>query len=448
MAQSYQLISAQILSSTTATITFSNIPQNYTDILIKWSTRSNRSSTTDPMRIGFNGSTSSFSNKYLNGNGSTPVAGSGARYLGEATGNTVTASTFANGEIYIQNYAGSNNKSGFSENVSENNITESLQTLSTTLWSSSSAITSVELTLDNGSFMQHSTFALYGIGGSRASGGTITADENYTYHTFTSTGTFTALERIRGAEALVIAGGGGGRGNPTGGGGGGGAGGVRSTSGLLLNAGNSYTVTVGAGGAEAVNGSDSVFSTITSAGGGKGGDKDGGGAGGSAGGGGVTGDLVNGNGGTASPAGQGNNGGNATSSGSGTTRRYVAGGGGGAGAAGSNATTGVAGNGGIGTSAYTSWGYATSTGQLLTGTYYYAGGGGGGAGRESSGSAVVAGIGGVGGGGDGGGADYSKTSAVGTANTGGGGGGGINGVSTQSGSAGGSGLVIIRYPNS
>lgn len=449
MAQSYQLLGAVTVGSGgLATISFTSIPQNYTDLLLVHSLRESGNSAT--AQITFNSSATNYTNKYLRGNGASATSSTQVSTFLETFDNyaSSTASVFGSSSVYITNYTSSNNKSVSVDTITENNATTAYAQISASLWSDSAAITRIDITAGAGTFDQYSTAYLYGIGGARASGGTITADANYTYHTFTSTGTFTALERIRGAEALVIAGGGGGRGNPTGGGGGGGAGGVRSTSGLLLNAGNSYTVTVGAGGAEAVNGSDSVFSTITSAGGGKGGDKDGGGAGGSAGGGGVTGDLVNGNGGTASPAGQGNNGGNATSSGSGTTRRYVAGGGGGAGAAGSNATTGVAGNGGIGTSAYTSWGYATSTGQLLTGTYYYAGGGGGGAGRESSGSAVVAGIGGVGGGGDGGGADYSKTSAVGTANTGGGGGGGINGVSTQSGSAGGSGLVIIRYPNS
>ena len=163
MANTYKLIEAKTLSTTTASVTFSSIPATYTDILIKWSTRSNRSAVSDPMRIGFNGSTSSFTNKYLNGSGSAINSSSGARYIGEATGNTATANTFTNGEIYIPNYAGSNYKSGSSDTVGENNATEAYATLASTLWSDVSAITSVELTCDNGSFMQYSTFYLYGI---------------------------------------------------------------------------------------------------------------------------------------------------------------------------------------------------------------------------------------------------------------------------------------------
>jgi hypothetical protein len=154
------------VASPQANIDFTSIPSGYTDLVVKWSARSNRSAVTDPMRIGFNGSTSSFTNKYLSGNSSSAISGSSARYLGEASGNTATASTFANGEIVIPNYAGSNNKSASSDNVSENNSGgsgDAVATFAATLWSNTAAITSVELTLDTGSFMQHSTFTLYGI---------------------------------------------------------------------------------------------------------------------------------------------------------------------------------------------------------------------------------------------------------------------------------------------
>ena len=95
---------------------------------------------------------------------------------------------------------------------------------------------------------------------------------------------------------LVIAGGGGGGNNF---GSGGGAGGYRNsyaseTSGgnsstetpITITPGTSYTVTVGAGGAGLANGSDSVFSTITSIGGGRGVGNAGSAAGGGSGGGG------------------------------------------------------------------------------------------------------------------------------------------------------------------
>ena len=229
----------------------------------------------------------------------------------------------------------------------------------------------------------------------------------YKVHSFTSGGTF-AVTGSGDVEYLVVAGGGG-CGTSAGGGfrdGGGGAGGLLTATGHAVTA-QSYSITVGAGGTVANNGTNSVFDTITSVGGGKGGTSSTAGtAGGSGGGGGVS----AGAGGAGS---QGNAGG---LGGSGGTSEN-GGGGGGAGSvgeAGSNGGTGQGGDGGIGLANSIS---GTST--------YYAGGGGGRAGN----AAPHQPIGGLGGGGN--------TATSGDPNTGGGGGG-------YSG-AGGSGIVIIRY---
>ena len=217
-------------------------------------------------------------------------------------------------------------------------------------------------------------------------------------------------------EYLVVAGGGGG-GN--GRGGGGGAGGYRTASGFSVSSGSAITVTIGAGGAVNTTadtvgfvGSNSVFSTITSAGGGYGGayNAQAGGSGGSGGGGGNA-----ASGGAASPSGQGNAGGNGTPGANGA-------GGGGAGAAGGD---GQGGAGGVGLASSIS---GSST--------YYAGGGGGGGDN-------VAGAGGTGGGGAG--SAGSGFATNGTANTGGGGGGSVYSGAGGRGGAGGSGIVIIRY---
>ena len=135
-----------------------------------------------------------------------------------------------------------------------------------------------------------------------ATGGTITYSGGYTIHTFTTSGTFTPGSAGNVEYLVVAGGGGGGSGNYAGGGG---AGGFRTATGFAVTA-QAYTVTVGNGGASATNGSDSVLSTITSTGGGKGGvghetaPSTGGSGGGGA-------PLTSGANGT---AGQGNNGGN------------------------------------------------------------------------------------------------------------------------------------------
>ena len=233
------------------------------------------------------------------------------------------------------------------------------------------------------------------------------------------------------ADFLVIAGGG--SGNQ----GGGGAGGYR-TSTQTLNGGTVYTITVGDGGvctSSSVNtaGSNSSISgsgitTITSAGGGKGGYNilygPAGGSGGSGGGGGNS-DINSDSGGagntpSTSPS-QGNNGGaNSLPPG------YPAGGGGGASASGGNGTGSTSGNGGAGTA-------SSITGSSVTRA---GGGGGGGNGGSSS-----RGTGGSGGGGDG---QVSTIGTAGTANLGGGGGGGS--ASPAPGGNGGKGVVILSVP--
>jgi hypothetical protein len=438
MAKTYSLIQAQTLTSTATSVTFSNIPQNFTDLFILVSCRSVGVGN-ENLSIRVNGSTSGYTTRRLYGDGSSVAAdaasgisgSSGSAYLTSAlpNGNT-TSNTFANIEVLFSNYTSSSYKSLTSNGVTENIATQSYLDLESGLWANNSAITSITLLSYTGSNLAaNSTFTLYGIGGTRATGGTITSDANFTYHTFTSSGNFTALEKIKGAEALLVAGGGGGLG------GGGGAGGVVYVSGQTLFAGTSYSAIVGAGGVgsssgstTAPNGSNSNFSSFTALGGGGGGNYTNNGANGGSGGGaaqsGTAGTATQGSG--TNFIGYGNNGATGAS--------VTGGGGGGAGTAGTAGSNSTGGNGGDGTYLFSSWGLATNTGQNSNGTYFYAGGGGGGAG-------TTGGTGGLGGGSNG---APSGAPTPATANTGGGCGGGYSGIGSNL--AGGSGLVIIRYP--
>jgi len=284
---------------------------------------------------------------------------------------------------------------------------------------------------------------LLGIGYLSATGGTITYDGNYKIHTFTSSGTFNVnsiTPTSSSVEYLVVAGGGAGGGAGQSNAGGGGAGGFRT--GTISVSAQSYSITVGAGGTGAggnvrgENGSDSIFSAITSIGGGGGGTHNGPQAGkdGGSGGGGTQGGGAPGLG----TAGQGNNGGGYV---------YAAGcGGGGAGGPGQTApasSSAYAGSfGGYPISAFINGGPGLSS--TITGTsVYYAGGGGGGQ-RDAYG-VTPNGSGGIGGGGAGG-TEAGLNGFPGTVNTGGGGGGvGGNGSETKVGGSGGSGIVVIRY---
>ena len=275
-----------------------------------------------------------------------------------------------------------------------------------------------------------------------ATGGTITTSGGYTIHSFTSSGTF--LPNQDGAvEYLVIGGGGGGSGISanTPAGGGGGAGGYRTATGLAVTA-QSYTVTIGAGGAgnlNGANGGNSTFAGIIGYGGGKGASYSPGMHGGNN----YAGANWGGSGGGGTLSrnpGQGGTYGNT----GGVRNNQGGGGGGGSSETGRQGNTGAPGYGGRGGN-----GTASSiTGSAVT----RAGGGGGGGGYPDVNTSASRGTAGTGGAGRGGGATSGTTSGNepgvdATANTGSGGGGGAGGTGshTNVGGDGGSGIVIIRY---
>jgi hypothetical protein len=428
------------LNASAASVTFANIPQTgYTDLKVVISARSTRSDYTfGSVSIVFNSTTSGYSYNWLKGDGSNPNTGTGSSIayllnLYAAPSSTATANTFGNSEFYIPNYTSSNFKSVSIDTVAENNATLAQATLTAGLWSNTAAINSITLSETNGNaFTANSTFSLYGLAAlgttpaiaPKASGGNVIAtDGTYWYHAFLTGGTFTPQVGLT-CDALVVAGGGGGGANW---GGGGGAGGVLAFTSQSFAPG-SYSATVGGGGAAgtgSANGTAGTNSTLgsltTCVGGGYGaGAGNVGGNGGSGGGGAAAGTTAKA-GGTPT-SGQGFAGG--------TSNPNPGAGGGGSGAVGGDSSAGACGTGGAGLNTWSTW--LSATGLGVSG--FIAGGGGGG-------GVSNAGAGGSGGGGAG---SITGTGTNGTVNTGSGAGGGA--ISNGSFGAGGSGIIIIRYP--
>lgn len=162
MANTFTLIASSTVGAGGASsIDFTSIPSTYTDLVLKVS---GRSTTTDEYAsIGFNGSTASFSGRYLYGNGSTTASGTLVPIVYTCSSGS-TASTFGNGEVYIPNYAGSANKSMSIDSTTENNGTTVSMILQAGLWSNTAAINRVTLTHSGtGLFAQNSTAYLYGV---------------------------------------------------------------------------------------------------------------------------------------------------------------------------------------------------------------------------------------------------------------------------------------------
>lgn len=151
-----------------ASITFSNIPQTYTDLLIKTSWRQNETSATSSnINMQINGlGTNIYSVRRLLGSG-TGVSGDTFTNLssgpgGWAVGPAATASVFSNSELYIPNYTSSTNKTYSWDSVTENNAAAARIGIAAGLIASTAAITQVFLSTGF-TILQYSTATLYGI---------------------------------------------------------------------------------------------------------------------------------------------------------------------------------------------------------------------------------------------------------------------------------------------
>lgn len=164
MPVTYKLISSTTVGSGGASnVEFTSIPGTFDDLILKWSARGTDG--TFWADLSFNGSTSNFTRIWIQGEG-TGVGSASASQTDTtimSQGSGTTASTFSSGELYIPNYASSNNKSVSVDLVSEDNATVAYSRFQAILWSNSAAITSIKTTRGSGNFAQYSTFYLYGI---------------------------------------------------------------------------------------------------------------------------------------------------------------------------------------------------------------------------------------------------------------------------------------------
>lgn len=166
MAETMILIGSVTVGSGGASdITFSSIPQTYTDLRIVTSVRGTASGQSTGLFYEFNGSSANKSMRYASGApGVGYESGTGtSMYAGEVSGGTGTSGTFGNVQIHIPNYAGSGNKVSSTSGIQENNSTSGYLTFSGCLWSSTAAITSIRLYPGAGTWAEYSTAYLYGI---------------------------------------------------------------------------------------------------------------------------------------------------------------------------------------------------------------------------------------------------------------------------------------------
>jgi hypothetical protein len=167
---SYESIATTTLSTTTASITFSSISSSYTHLQVRGIAKTSTAGTSvENMYIRLNGDTAAnYALHYLMGSGaaaSAGGAGSDTQMVGfnfiPQVGNTPFGTTV----IDILDYANTNKYKTTRFLAGADLNGSGYVSLGSGLWMNTAAVTSITLLPGSGSFVQYSSFALYGIKG-------------------------------------------------------------------------------------------------------------------------------------------------------------------------------------------------------------------------------------------------------------------------------------------
>ena len=168
MATTYTLIDSEVLSSSTTSVAFTSISADFTDLVVRWSVRTDYGNTRTGFRIAVNSITTNYTETYLIG--LPGFAGSG-RYSGNAyfigeyiDGTNATSNTFGSGQIYIPSYTVSQSKPMSMFSAAEGNTsTDTGMYAKALLLAQNAAISSLTMTANTGNFVSGTSFYLYGI---------------------------------------------------------------------------------------------------------------------------------------------------------------------------------------------------------------------------------------------------------------------------------------------
>jgi len=166
MANTYIAIATvEVGAGGAAGFDFQNIPQTYTDLVLKISGRATEVDNATGLRFILNNDTANITVKAIRAIGTTPVSFSiNYGLVGYLGASQSTANTFGTADIYIPNYTSSNYKSVSTDAVlPSNTAANNYATLSAFLWSSTAAVTRVTAYSIGYDWVQYSSATLYGI---------------------------------------------------------------------------------------------------------------------------------------------------------------------------------------------------------------------------------------------------------------------------------------------
>lgn len=158
----YEPIATTTLNGNDTEVIFNSIPQTYTDLIVVVRAWTNHSSA---QQIYFQpnqdtGSTYSWIRQY--GNGSAAGADRGQSVSNGASGAIVSNSSndISTTNFYLMNYS---NTTTYKTTLYHTNATGTLTAGGAQVWRSTSAVSSLRITIPNAVFISGSTFTLYGI---------------------------------------------------------------------------------------------------------------------------------------------------------------------------------------------------------------------------------------------------------------------------------------------
>lgn len=159
MATTYEPIATTTLGSTASSYTFSSIPGTYTDLILTIAGYQSGGSG-DFVGFQFNNDTSTtYSNTYFGGNGSTTFTGRASNYTNSRFG-ALYPTGQANIICHIQNYS---NTVTDKAAISRSNSPGDNAVAFVNLWRSTSAISTIKILIEANNFQSGTTFTLYGI---------------------------------------------------------------------------------------------------------------------------------------------------------------------------------------------------------------------------------------------------------------------------------------------
>ena len=171
VGSSQQLIGQQVLGGTSATITFSSIPQNFNHLKLVVMARTNTSAGAVNVKCAINGdSGSNYDYQYIAGNNTTNSAAAAVASSLSFIGTITSATASANYSGLIEStffcyknttfYKSILTRSGYA--TASTSVAQFADII--TSWRNTAAITSIALTdVSGGSFITGSSFYLYGV---------------------------------------------------------------------------------------------------------------------------------------------------------------------------------------------------------------------------------------------------------------------------------------------